>query len=86
MATITHIAEHGTVPSDYRMQIEFSMLVTKRTSWHFYAYHPDLPAAHVLVKPDADVAELLASQIKACINRRDAIVQALSPTQQSEAA
>jgi putative phage-type endonuclease len=51
--------EIGELPDEYKHQVHGSMAVTGATSWHFFAWHPDFPAFHILVKRDSYTSEML---------------------------
>jgi hypothetical protein len=47
---------HGT---DYRQQVQGQFLIGGFELVHFYAYHPDMPEAHIPTKPDKPYIALL---------------------------
>lgn len=51
-STMIAYKRSGTLPSAYVQQVQGCMLVTGRSSWWFYAYHPDMSPFVLHVKRD----------------------------------
>ena len=51
------------LPKEYVAQVQGSMFVTGRATWHFFSYHSRLPAFHILVERDELFQVCLAEAI-----------------------
>lgn len=54
----------GTLPAEYKPQVHFSLLVTKRTHWWFMSYAIGLPPLLVQVTPDEFTLKLAEALVK----------------------
>lgn len=68
---------HGGLPSEYRAQVEGSLLVTGAKAWKFYSYSSGLPAHIVDVTLTEERAEFLKSELAAFNSELDAMVAAI---------
>jgi putative phage-type endonuclease len=41
----------GDLPAEYVLQVQFSLMITGFSSWHFFSYHPAMKPLHIEVKP-----------------------------------
>ena len=55
----------GTVPDDYRVQVQFSLWVTKAPYWTFVSYSMVLPALVCRVEPDPQAQEAIGLALAA---------------------
>ena len=55
----------GTVPEDYRVQVQFSLWVTKAPYWTFVSYSMVLPALVIRVEPDPQAQEAISQAVAA---------------------
>jgi len=69
--------QRGTLPSEHVAQVQGSMLVTARSSWHFVSYCPKLPPLILLVERDQTYTLKLANAISAFNEELDALVQSI---------
>lgn len=53
----------GEVPSDYRLQVQFSLWVSGRKYWKFISYSRELPALVVHVEPHAETFDTFAKAL-----------------------
>jgi hypothetical protein len=65
---------HGGLPSEYRAQVEGSLLVTGAKVWKFYSYSTGLPAHIVEVTLSDERREFLTAELKAFNTELDAMV------------
>lgn len=49
----------GTLPNDYRLQVQGELWVTGRSHCHFYGWHPEIEPFHLVVGRDAKVMDAL---------------------------
>ena len=55
----------GIVPEDYRVQVQFSLWVTKAPYWTFVSYSMVLPALVIRVEPDPQAQEAISQAVAA---------------------
>ena len=61
----------GVLPKEYVAQVQGSMFVTGRATWHFFSYHTRLPAFHLIVERDKNFHTALHDAIDDFLNRMD---------------
>ena len=49
----------GSLPNDYRLQVQGELWVTGRSHCHFYGWHPEIEPFHLVVGRDAKVMDAL---------------------------
>ena len=59
----------GVVPEQYRVQLQYSLWVTKAPRWKFVAYSMTLPALVVNVEPDPVAQEAITQAVEAFVVR-----------------
>lgn len=69
--------QRGDLPPEHRAQVQGSMLVTGRPTWHFVSYCPKLPPVILLVKRDEEYLSQLAKAIDAFNDELDALVASI---------
>lgn len=67
----THIGYllNGGVPSEYRLQVQFSLWVTGRDYWLYSSYHPELPPMVIMVPPEPEVQAAFSEHVPAFVER-----------------
>jgi hypothetical protein len=63
---------------EHRSQVQGGLYITGRERWHLLSYHPNLPAVHVVVEPDAKHVAALAAGLDVFIERLDAAKERLA--------
>lgn len=61
----------GVLPKEYVAQVQGSMFVTGRQTWHFFSYHTRLPAFHLIVDRDEAFHEALNEAIENFLARME---------------
>lgn len=69
--------QRGTLPTEHVAQVQGSMLVTDRPTWHFVSYCPKLPALILDVPRDDAYVAQLAKSIDAFNSELDALVASI---------
>lgn len=69
----------GVVPSDYVMQVQFSLYVTSRKWWDFVSFHPHMDKLIVRVVPDANLQEAIGHALYRFQKDFDAALTRLQP-------
>ncbi len=64
-------------PTSYYSQTQMEMMVTEREWLDLVLFHPDLPSTIIRIEPDMEFQKKLKSQITACIQHRDSILNTL---------
>lgn len=59
--TLIEYHVNGTLPLDYRLQVQGELWITGRESCHFYAWHPEITPFHIVVERDSAVIDCLSS-------------------------
>ena len=78
-----HIETHirylldGVVPTDYIIQVQGSLFVTKFPRWVFYSYRRKLPPLMIEVEPDAKIQDAIAAAVEGFIDQFDAAFEKL---------
>lgn len=75
--TLLYWHKHKKLPTDYLVQLQMSLFVSKREWWDIYYYNPDLPCLKVRVEPDLSMHRALEMQLAAVIAERDKILKIL---------
>ncbi len=75
----THIGylDTGKLPSDYKQQVQGSMMVTGFSQWYFYSYHPQMKPLQLLVDRDEQYCELLREATEEFNAEVEALVERL---------
>lgn len=65
----THIGylSAGTLPKEYMMQVQGSMLVTGYDHWYFGSYHPGIKDLFIRVERDEKIIAALRRDLKECV-------------------
>lgn len=69
--------QRGTLPTEYRAQVQGSLWLTGRDWWDFCSYWPKLPPLIIRVQPDRAYIADLASAVDAFNEELDAMVESL---------
>jgi hypothetical protein len=64
--------------NEYHSQVQGGLYITGRERWHLLSYHPDLPAVHIVVEPDAKHIAALAAGLDVFIEHLDAAKERLA--------
>jgi putative phage-type endonuclease len=72
----THVRylEGGKLPTQYKQQVQGSLWITGRKSWHFMSYHPAMPPLQLEIPRDEDYITKLASCVTEFNNQVNEIV------------
>jgi predicted phage-related endonuclease len=62
-ATQVKRLDKGVLPTEYKVQCAFSLMVTNWDKWHFFSYHPKLPPLHIEVIRDNEFIKILHAEI-----------------------
>lgn len=69
--------QRGDLPPEHKAQVQGSMLVTGRPTWHFVSYCPKLPALILTVPRDDEYVSQLGKAIVAFNEELDALVASI---------
>jgi len=76
-ATQVKYLDKGILPTEYRLQCQFSLMVTNWDTWHFFSYSPALPPLHVIVKRDEPLIQIIKTEIARFLSDLDELVARL---------
>ena len=74
----------GKCPSDYIIQVQAQIFISKREWCDLFLFHPDLPKKHVRVFPNLELHAVFEAQLKVLLSEKAAMLGKL--TEQKEAA
>jgi putative phage-type endonuclease len=77
IAALLYYEKNGTIPTDYRAQLQMQLLVSGRDWVDMFYYSQKLPSLLVRIEPDPKLQAALKEQINAVIIERDRIVEIL---------
>jgi len=76
-ATQVKYLDKKVLPSAYRLQCQFSLMVTGWNIWHFFSYHPALPPLHIVVKRDEKLITIIKDEVARFLSDLDTLVTQL---------
>jgi len=74
---LMYYLKHKKPPPDYIPQLQMQLLVAERDYCDFFLHHPDLPCLVIRQYRDDKIMVPLISQLEACIDERDSVLQKL---------
>lgn len=86
-APATHIGylEQGCIPSDYILQVQFSLYISRRARWYFLSYNRYMPPLFVEVLPDEAIHTAIETALINFALRFDAIYERLKKHRDGDA-
>lgn len=64
----------GKLPTEYVPQVQWSMYITGRDTWHFYSYHPSIKDLHLVVKRDDDLIKTMEEETNRFIEEAQTLI------------
>lgn len=55
--------DKGVLPTEYKLQCQFSLFVTGWNVWHFYSYHPGIKPFYFKVSRDKELIRLIHAEV-----------------------
>lgn len=74
-ATQVKYLDKGVLPTEYKIQCQFSLMVTNWYLWHFFSYHPDLPSLHIEVSRDEEFIKLIRAEVNIFLREVNTLIE-----------
>lgn len=68
---------NGALPTEYKAQVQFSLLVTGFDVWHFISYHPDMKKLHIEVERDEKWINEMIAQLEKFLPELDSVIKSI---------
>jgi len=69
--------DKNVLPTEYRLQCQFSLFVTGWDVWHFFTYHPGIKPFYIKVLRDEELIKIIHAEINIFIGELETLVNKL---------